>query len=309
MKHILSIIALLTLSNTILAQDFELIPYRIENKWGFCDSTKKIIIEPKFQDVIPFNKGYAAVKENNKWGFIDLDGKETIKPKYDSISNYFQKFFIGGDFDSPIYKTGIKVYENTKSFYVDINGIQFENEPEVFDVVSDELDDEIKIVEKNGKYGVENTLFDRTLEPKYDSIKVTKIGIIAKLNEKFGVIDLNKLTIKIPLDYKSIEPTEDNQGYYVTNDKDKIGYFDKKGNKKIAPEYKVLVKLLNSNLGFKFSKNSKIYGYINVENETPKIIDPKYLTINTFVKGYSKVKTKDGKYGYINSLGSEYFEK
>ncbi|TPN86053.1 WG repeat-containing protein [Aquimarina algicola] len=307
MKNILTIIILFTLTTQLFAQEFELIPYRIDNKWGFSDSNKKILIKPKFQDVIPFNKGYAAFKLNNKWGFIDVKGREIVEPKYDSISEYFQNLFIGGDISSPIYKTGIKVYENNKSFYVDANGTIFKNNPETIYFVDDE-EEEIEIIEKNGKYGIKNILFDRTVEPKYDSVQITQIGIIAELNGQFGVINLNTFSVIVPFDYKSIAPTEDGHGFYVTDEKGKVGYFNRNGNEKIAPKYKALVKISYSELEFMFSHNEEIYGYINVSEEPVKVIKPKYLIIGKFINGYSKIKNKNGKYGYINHKGVEYFE-
>jgi len=53
-----------------------LIPYVKGNKWGYCDTNKKIMIEPQFDEVSLFLGSIAKVKLNGKTGFIDRSGKK-----------------------------------------------------------------------------------------------------------------------------------------------------------------------------------------------------------------------------------------
>jgi len=49
-------------------------------KYGYMDSSGKIVIQPRFDDALPFSDGLALVKQNDKFGFIDETGKFAIKP-------------------------------------------------------------------------------------------------------------------------------------------------------------------------------------------------------------------------------------
>jgi hypothetical protein len=71
----------------------ELIPFRQNNKWGFCDRNKKIIIECKYdsfdkQSSNPFfSDDIALVKLNDKYGFIDEKGEVIIPFMYDAANS------------------------------------------------------------------------------------------------------------------------------------------------------------------------------------------------------------------------------
>ena len=49
---------------------------RLDDKWGYIDTTGKFVIEPKFQYAGSFRNGMARVETNDKkWGYIDMTGK------------------------------------------------------------------------------------------------------------------------------------------------------------------------------------------------------------------------------------------
>jgi hypothetical protein len=60
----------------------DLIPYRKGNLWGYCDSAKKIVIEPQWHQAGLFEGGKAAIMLNGKWGIIDSLGQLLLHPKY-----------------------------------------------------------------------------------------------------------------------------------------------------------------------------------------------------------------------------------
>lgn len=60
--------------------------YNKFGKWGVIDkSNNKIIVKPQFNEILPFNEGYAVVTKDGKKGVIKSDGKEYIKCKYEDI--------------------------------------------------------------------------------------------------------------------------------------------------------------------------------------------------------------------------------
>ena len=55
----------------------------------FNDSKEgKIIVKPKYNDILNFNNGLAPVNDNGKWGFVNTSGEEVIKPKYNEIFGF-----------------------------------------------------------------------------------------------------------------------------------------------------------------------------------------------------------------------------
>ncbi len=52
------------------------------NKYGFIDTTGKVIVAPVYDDIRPFSQGLAAVRHGDKWGYIDKTGREVIPLKF-----------------------------------------------------------------------------------------------------------------------------------------------------------------------------------------------------------------------------------
>ena len=62
-------------------------PKEWTNKYGFIkDNT--VLVSPKYDKIYEFNDGMGAFKLNNKWGFIDSTGKEVITAQYDRVSSF-----------------------------------------------------------------------------------------------------------------------------------------------------------------------------------------------------------------------------
>jgi hypothetical protein len=80
MKRILLLFLLLFLQENLSARLPDLIPYRKVNLWGYCDSTKKIIIEPKYDFAYEFSGGSAIVLYKNTQAIIDAAGNELLLP-------------------------------------------------------------------------------------------------------------------------------------------------------------------------------------------------------------------------------------
>ncbi len=71
-----------------------LIPYRRKDKWGFSDSSKNIVIDCEYDDVISTyseaNFGLALVKKGKKTCWIDIEGKK-ITPLADHTHFFTEK--------------------------------------------------------------------------------------------------------------------------------------------------------------------------------------------------------------------------
>lgn len=62
----------------------------LNGKVGFIDKTTKLMIPMKYEEAYNFSEGLASVKLNGKWGFIDTKGKEAISFQYEN-AKYFDE--------------------------------------------------------------------------------------------------------------------------------------------------------------------------------------------------------------------------
>lgn len=59
-------------------------------QWGYINGEGKFVIEPRFANAFLFSDGAAAVQENGQWGFINRSGKFLVPPKYESAGIFRQ---------------------------------------------------------------------------------------------------------------------------------------------------------------------------------------------------------------------------
>jgi len=60
-----------------------LAPVAKDKKWGYIDTTGKVVIPLKFRDAEIFsNDGLAPIKNDKLWGFINTSGEQVIADKY-----------------------------------------------------------------------------------------------------------------------------------------------------------------------------------------------------------------------------------
>ncbi|MEP7355078.1 MAG: WG repeat-containing protein [Acidobacteriota bacterium] len=57
-------------------------------KWGFADSSGKVVIAPSFQDEREFSNGLAAVMISDRWGYIDQKGKFVIPAQFNEVRDF-----------------------------------------------------------------------------------------------------------------------------------------------------------------------------------------------------------------------------
>ncbi len=70
---------------------FGLLQVKVDGKMGLLDiESNKLLVEPIYDDIYPFQDGYARVKQNGKEGILDRNGKVILEPVYDYIyPNYY----------------------------------------------------------------------------------------------------------------------------------------------------------------------------------------------------------------------------
>lgn len=65
-----------------------LIPYRINDKWGYCDASKKMIVPASYDNAKPFVRGLAKVELNHRYGLLDTQGKTVVAPRYALLGDF-----------------------------------------------------------------------------------------------------------------------------------------------------------------------------------------------------------------------------
>jgi hypothetical protein len=86
---------MLILHGTSFSQKLpDLIPYRKGELWGYCDSTKRVVIEPRYKSVDLFSEGLARVIIDDKtYSFIDTSG--AIRFKFHVMDTFVADFYNG----------------------------------------------------------------------------------------------------------------------------------------------------------------------------------------------------------------------
>ena len=49
-------------------------------RWGYLDNRGKEVVEPRYEQAMPYGEGRAAVKKDGQCSVIDLNGNEILVP-------------------------------------------------------------------------------------------------------------------------------------------------------------------------------------------------------------------------------------
>ena len=276
--------------------ELQLIPYRKDNKWGFCTSDKYIVIDCIYNRAEPFINGLGEVRFDNEWFNIDFNGSTK------KIEHYYVKHRLS---------EGLMMDEkNGKLGFIDINGSLII--PHKYDCHFGET---FKYSEGLAGVRIGNKLgfidqSDRIILPFIyeDWLDVIEVypcfdeGIVhVQIDSKWGFIDRWGVIV-IPFIYDSFYDSftgkvfSNGLGYMKKNDK--WGFIDRQGNMVIPFIYDDAWSAFSEGLA-RVKKDNK-YGFIDqVGNEIiPFIYDDTLF----FSEGLAGVK-KDNKYGFIDKNG------
>ena len=93
---------------------------QIAEKWGYIDTTGKIVVQPQFDCAYAFNEsGLALVEKDGKIGWIDCTGKFIIEPRYIAVRDVYDKPW---DFSFDLAPVGFGSISDCKYGYIDTSG-------------------------------------------------------------------------------------------------------------------------------------------------------------------------------------------
>lgn len=328
-----------------LAQPFGWIPYRKGDAWGYSDSTKRIVLEPKYDRTYFFSAdGLARVNMQGRFGFIDQEGKLVIVPA----------FTKAGDFVMGVAQVETK----NKKFCINLEGDEDECPPSEDGLEPGDDWEPLSVVQDNHAYRLLINETNDTLAEPFSSIKIVRKSIFPKpvtfalveRNKFYGAYDERGNAIA-PVEFESIEFID--MEFYKAKKNNKWGVRNFSGELILPFEFESVTKVPDvhyletpeiRNDHFIVSRNQK-YGIIDSRKnfiaefiydkiETPVgcscptqyvvkkenkaglldykgdvIIPMKYSYIEPFyLSKFTLVRDANNKEGYISGKGVEFFE-
>ena len=284
--------------------DSTLIPFKMEEKWGFINNKGKIVIKPQFDEADKFSEGLARVQIGLKSGYINSSGKFIIEPIYTFAFSFSEGLaVVGENMDSRwfyIDHQGKTVIEaNPKFIWLG----PFQNGLAQFSTNIGE--------NTTNTYDARNGFFDKTgnivIEPKFTDAENFSDGLAMVAEDKkredgaSGYFNRKsfmdtKGNIVTPFYERAENFSEGLAAVYIEN---RWGFIDKTGNIVIAPQFDFVLREFSEGIAFVHCDNEKIAA-INKSGKyiTQCIFDEAW----GFSEGLSAVQL-NGEFGFINSKG------
>ena len=279
----------------------KLIPFRKNEKWGYSDENKNLIIPYQFDKATPFFEERAIVSIANNSSFrsavINKQGELLCEFVYDTITRFqewrarVQKEGKWGVIDDkgnlivPLIYDGIGEYSCSRAVVLNNGLLGFINlEGELITGIEFEECTDFKegfaSVQKNAFWGAIDFNGDEVI-PFISSIPIVFSEKLAHIS----IIDPNKELNLTAQSFKKFNPTA--SGFTGFKDGNKIISKDKKGN-------------IYNRDSVEFSSKNHLCGYVTTKNQL--VIEMKYDMAFPFVDGLACVCV-DTKYGFINPKG------
>jgi hypothetical protein len=210
-------------------------PIQQDGKWGYIDSTGKIVVKPRFAWAEEFSEGLAAFEnEDGKHGYIDDTGRIVIDPKFDNWTEFSEGLaavsidFEWGYIDKtgkwaipPQFAVGRPFSDGLALVAVALNGkVSFPPGPEkhVF-------------IDKSGKVVIDpkDDILNGTFAEGVGTVQfITNHGVNAVLIDRTG---------KVIANVQEIETDGFSEGVVPAKKSGKWGYMDATGGFVIEPQY------------------------------------------------------------------------
>lgn len=307
--------------STIPKKQYNLIPYRDGEKYGYKNQFQELIVPCIYDFAEPIINGYGAVQMGDKWGVIN--GKYTnsydskfdygdllIDCLYDNLGSFSEGLISvcldgkWGFIDTNAQLIIPLIYDKVRYFSESNAAVMLDSKagfintkgqliiPLQYDDVGN-FENGFTGVTLNGQHGMFNTLGDEVTMMHFEQIVSYSEGLfMVKLDDKVGFID-ETWDWAVENIYDMAFPFSEGLAVVVLNNK--YGYVDKKGNVIISIEY---TDAYDFKSGIARVYKDGKFGFINSKGET--IIPFIYNEAEDFNDGYATVKL-DGFFGVINN--------
>lgn len=314
---------------------------KIKNKTGLIDTTGKIVIPPKYDEIGSFKDGVATFKEtkeiysNETGGFIkqtnsglmDISGKEIVGAKYDNIGDFhfgFAKIYTKGKygFVNKTLKEIISVqFDDAQDFKIfdDLDGkVRNPKSNDLvkkyiigvpFTLVKINYKDEFNAY-RNEWGGFKSVYLDTTgnknLFMNLDFIDVFSEGLARFVwDEEYNLGEREIDSRGIMDGANTNDPTQTNDNNFL---KIKFGFVNEKGEEIIQRKYDRAENFHNGLSRVcvyekgKYSENEPKFGFINKQGNT--VVQIKYDDTGNLSEGLIWLKL-NGQFGYVDNHGNQ----
>ncbi len=242
------------------ADEVNLFPIELEDRWGYINADGRVVIQPQFSAASHFEDGVAAVRSSSwGWGFIGPDGEYVIEPQFSSARGFSEgvaavRFdgrwgFINRDGSFVINPsfTGAYPYSDGRAFirtsdwdweYVDRDGnvIRTDDTPRFDENDEGTFNDGLALVRRDGTFGYIDTATRPFIPLQYTEARAFSDGRAAiKISDRWGYIDTAKNTV--------IDPQYISAGSFmdglapVRASGNTWGYIDRSGNVVVTEQF------------------------------------------------------------------------
>lgn len=250
-------------------------------KYGYMDSTGRLVIARHFDAAGEFSEGLAPVKVGNKWGYIDKMGTMKIEPSFYDANEFHNGIASVKDGYNKGYinKSGVFILATSHQWLYD-----FEEERLLIIVGSI----------PGGKWGFIDTTGKNVIEPQYENASYYSEGLApVSVEGLWGYINKSG-TMVIQPKFKSAGKFREVLAPVKIGN---YGYIDKTGDLVIKDIYEEAGSFRE---GLAAVKVKGKWGYISGNGKI--IIQPAYSEVNDFSEGMVAVRIQD-QWGYIDKSG------
>ena len=250
-------------------------------KYGYQDTTGKVVIPYIYDYADDFASGLARVKKDGKYGYIDETGKEVIPCIYDDVNDFSEGM-------ARVKKDGKWYYIDTVGEKIGMNRMQNDFVEGLARAVRyDSIHDD--------KWGYKDEYGNVVIPPIYDRVNDFSEGLASvEKGRKYGYIDKTGKEV-IPFIYDSA--LDFSEGLASVEKDGKWGYIDTTGVEVIPFTYDYAGDFSS---GLAPVKKDGKYGFID---KTGKLVIPcEYDNTWSFSEGLVHVE-KGGKHGFIDKTG------
>lgn len=297
-----------------------LVPFVKDNKWGYANTEGRLIVEPIYDYVAPFEDGYAMVLLNGLRGLMNESGQLAILVQYNAgfmwdknyawakkgelsiiIDKEGHETIPKNSYDAePLwFKEGLAgVYRHKQYGFVNVQGIEVIACQ--YDSIDHEFQEGLVAVQRGHKWAYINTQGVAITDFKYDEADNFKYGRarVYEAGKGYGFIDRTGKEI-IPLQYDRANPFYDGCAWVERHEK--VGFIDPMG-KVIIPLQYTWCNNFSEGLVYVESEEEALVKLFNKKGKCI-LTSSVYDDIDYFSEGMAPVTNQDGQYGYLDNKG------